>query len=316
MAYFEQAAEAYELTADKFARSDKAADALFNAGVLRQALGQHRRAIGHYEAYATRFRDRKDAEDVAFRVGAVYEAAGDDGRADRAFRDYVKRYRGGEHLVEAHTRAGRTSLRLGQLRRAKGELDDALEAYTRLRGEPRRVATPWAAEARYQQGELLYREYASFSLDVPPARLKRTLEKKTKLLDDAMAIYLDVVEYRDPEWATAALYRIGAVFEEFAKAMQEAPTPKGLSAEEQQVYRDELDVHVIDIEERAIELYTTGYTKALQLRVYNKYTRLLREALTRMARSQYPAEAEARDESRLGDRPPRPAIIHEVRRDD
>jgi len=74
------AAAAFEVVIKDFGQSKYAADAVYNAGVLRQALGQHEKAIGHYQDYTKRFKDRKDAAEVAFRIGVVYEDAGDDGR--------------------------------------------------------------------------------------------------------------------------------------------------------------------------------------------------------------------------------------------
>jgi TolA-binding protein len=315
-AYFERAAETYEFVAKKFAKGKYGADSLYNAGVLRQALGQPRRAIKHYEKYAKRFKKRNDAADVAFRVGVVYEEADDDGRANRAFQAYAKRYRRGKHLVQAHTRAGRTAFRLGHTKRAASEFKAALKAFKGLKGEQRELNMAWAAEARYYEGELEFKKYAKISLNVKPRKLKRTLDKKSKTLESAMNVYLDVVEFGDPQWATAGLYRIGHIFEEFATAMQEAPPPPELNEQEQQVYRDQLDNYVINIEERAIELYTAGYQKALELKVYNKYTRLLRQALGRMAASQFPKENEAREGNRLADVPPQPALVKEVLRDD
>jgi len=314
-AYFERAADAYEEVADKYPRGEHGADALYNAGVLRQALGQNRRAIAHYQRYAKRFRDRKDAPEVAFRVGVVHEQAGDDKKAGAAYRSYLKRYRRADNAIEAHTRAGRTALKLRQQRRARESFGDALKLYKRADGDERKAATPWAAEARYRQGELLFEEYAAISLDVKPRKLKRTLDKKSKLLGEALELYLEVVEFGDPQWATAALYRMGQVYEQFANSMINAPVPKGLSESEAEVYRSELDNYVIDIEEQAISLYTTGYQKALDLGVYNKYTRLLREALGRMAASQFPPETESREGQRMGDRPPPPAILKEVVRE-
>ena len=136
-----------------------------------------------------------------------------------------------------------------------------------------------------------------------------------KLLDQASVIYLDVVSYRDPQWATAALYRIGAVMEGFARSLREAPTPSGLSGAEQKLYREQLDNEVITIEEKAIELYTVGYHKALALKVYGEFTRKLREALGRMAASRFPPNKESREALRLGGLAPEPVLVKEVVRD-
>src|SRR6185295_6393962 len=120
--YYDRAAKAYELVWTRFRTGSKAADALYNAALLRQALGQNKEAIAHYSEYAKKFASRANAADVAFNIGVVHENAGDDGPAFAAFTDYTRVYRSsGKRIVEAHTRAGRTALRLGQLKRAKEE---------------------------------------------------------------------------------------------------------------------------------------------------------------------------------------------------
>lgn len=317
MAYFDRAAEAYETCFQKYPRSQHAADCLFNAGVLRQALGQPQRAIRHYQAYAKKHRDRKDAPEVAFRIGVVYEAAGDQGRADRAYRDYARRYRhGGAHLIEAHTRSARLALSLGHTRRASKELETALSMYKRLKGDDATAQREWAAEARYLEGELIYRDYKKIKLDVKPRKLEKTLDKKFKMLEKAQTVYLGVVDVGDLQWGTAALERIGQIYEEFAKSLRDAPIPSSLSKSDADLYREALENKIVQIEDRAIEVYTAGYQKALDLKVFNKHTKGMREALGRMAANQFPPEHEIRLHSRVGDRPPKLKMVTEVVRGD
>ncbi len=315
MAYYDRAAEAYELVTKRYGRTKRGANALFNAGVLRQALGQNRKAIAHYQLYARRHRQRKDASEVAFQIGVVYEQAGNDGRADRAFKSYASRYRSGAHRIEAHTRAGRALLRLGRTRRAAREFSTALRLYKNLKGKQATPHTLWAAQARYYQGELIHKQYQRIKLAVKPRQLKKTLRRKLKLLDKAQAVYLDVVQMGDLQWATAALYRIGHIYELFATAMQDAPTPKGLSEADQDAYRAALDDMVVEIEEKAKKLYVGGYNKSLELKVYNKYTRKIRTALGRLASSKYPPENEIRYPVQIGDRVPMPELVKEVVRE-
>src|SRR5262249_24731477 len=120
--YYDRAAKAYELVWSRFRTGTLAADALYNAAVLRQALGQNKEAIAHYAEYAKKFSSRQNAPAVAFNIGVVYESAGDDGPAYTAFADYARVYRStGKRLAEAHTRAGRAAFRLGQLKHAKDD---------------------------------------------------------------------------------------------------------------------------------------------------------------------------------------------------
>jgi len=313
VASFDQAVEAYELVAARYPNGAHGADARFNAGVLRQALAQPKRAIEHYQIYARRYRrTQRDAEEVAFRVGVVREEAGDQARAERAFGEYAQSYPRGSHALEALMRAGRCAYRQGQLGRAERRFVEVIARWKRGSPAERRAQLSAAAEARYYQGELLYRKYDRISLNVRPRLLGRTLKLKMKLLDEASVVYLDVVDYRDPEWGTAALYRIGAVMEEFARSLREAPTPGGLSAAEQKLYREQLDNEVIGIEEKAIDLYSVGYQKALSLKVYSEFTRKLREALGRMAASRFPPNKEAREGVRLGEIAPQPPLVKEV----
>ncbi len=315
VAYFDRAAEAYEVVVKSFPQSKQTADALYNAGVLRQALGQSDRAIAHYQDYARRYKDRKDAAEVAFRIGVVYEDAGEDGKADQAFRGYAATHRGvPRRVLEAHVRAARTSLRLGQTRRASEQLDIALKLHQRMEPKDKAAAKSWAAEARYYQGELLFKAYEKVGLAVKPKLLDKTLARKSELLGRAQGAYLSVVDYEDLKWATASLYRVGQIYDSFAEALRTAPTPGGLSEAEATAYREALDTYVLEIEEKAIELFSTGYQKAIQMQVYDAYTKKIREALGRLAATQYPPEREARGAARQGDRPLDIDLIDEVDR--
>ena len=57
--------------------------------------------------------------------------------------------------------------------------------------------------------------------------------------------------------------------------------PRDLSAEEKRLYRDELEKAVIVIEDKALDAYRSGYAKALEIGVYNKHTRALRDGAGR-----------------------------------
>jgi len=313
--FYDKAATSYELVWAKFRTGPHSADALFNAGLLRQALGQNKEAIAHYQEYAKKFRERKDAPDVAFNIGVVYENAGDEGPAHKAYEDYAKVYRStGKRVVEAYTRAGRMSFKAGKYNDARSELATAQKLWKALAGDAKKAATPWAAEARYYEAELVFRDYEKVTLDVNPKQLEKALKTKSKLLGDAEKIYSSVVDFQDLKWATAALFRIGQVYDGFAESLVNAATPKGLSTEQAQAYRDALDVYVVEIQDKAVQAFGTAYNKAIQMQVYDEYTAKIREALGRLAADKYPPERESRDKERIGDRPPRPAFVTEVAR--
>ena len=290
-ALWDQAARFYQTLAERYPKDTHAADALFNAGLLREHLGDTQSAITAYTQYAQRYRTRDDVRQVAFRVGVVYADAGQHEAAARAFGEYALKYPGTPQTIEAFSRQGAELIAAGQDKRAAGPLKEAVALYRRGADKS---AAPAAAHARYLEGEILFRDFERLKLASDPKKLKRTLDEKSKLLEQAKQAYIDVVTFNDPEWATASLYRIGDAYERFSKALRGAPVPKELNADEQQVYRDELEKVVVVVEDKAIDAYKGGYQKALQLGVYNEFTQKLRAALGRMSDQEFPAENEAR----------------------
>jgi TolA-binding protein len=327
IAYYDKAADLYEQLASKYPQNTHAADALRSAGVLRQSLGQHDRAIKHFGEYARRFKDKSDAKEVAFHVGLVREEQKDWKQAAASFADFARTYPGDAKTIEAHTREADAYLSAGSDAKAKEASAKALALYSggghgaRGKGGGKSAAASgeeagyYAAQARYIQGELIFHDYERIKIAGKPKQLAKVLEEKAKLLEQAKSIYLDVVTYQSPEWATAALLRIGQGYEAYAKAMRNAPVPKDLNEEEKQVYRDELEKVVIVIEDKAIDAYKSGYAKALQIGVYNKHTQTIRQSLSRLAENEYPKENEIRLMARMGE--PRATLdrIEEVRRD-
>jgi TolA-binding protein len=323
IAYYDKAAVLYEQLAQKYPQDKHAADALRSAGVLRQSLGQHDRAIKHYGEYARRYKDRSDAKDVAYQVALVHEDQKDWRAAAQSFAAYSKTYPNDSKTVEALAREADAYLKAGNDGAAKEAAQRALAAYSgggkgkhgKAAASAGEEASYYAAEARYIQGELVFRDYERLKIAGKPKQLAKVLEEKAKRLEEAKQIYLEVVTYQSPEWATAALLRIGQGYEAYAKAMRNAPVPKDLSEEEKQVYRDELEKVIVVIEDKALDAYKTGYAKALQIGVYNKHTQTIRQALSRLAENEYPKEAEVRLSTRPGE--PRIALerIEEVRRD-
>jgi tetratricopeptide (TPR) repeat protein len=251
--FFDRAAKSYELVVDKFGHDKgdpKVADALFNAGVLRQALGQNDRAIAHYKKYKDQYASRKDAPDVAFNIGVVYQEAGQEGPAYSAFADYGRTYRSnGRRVIEAHVRAGLMSLKLGQSKRAKDDFAAAQNLYKHANGKEKAEGKSWAAQARYMEGELIFRDYEKVTLDVKPNQLEKALKLKSKLLAEAEKVYSSVLDYQDLKWATAAMYRVAQVYDGFAESLVNASTPKGLSADQAEAYRTTLDTYVVNIQQ-------------------------------------------------------------------
>jgi tetratricopeptide (TPR) repeat protein len=265
-----------------------------------------------YTEYEKQYRGRPETQKVAFQKGLVLVERKDWKGAAAAFGEYARSYDKDPTAVEALVRKADAHLHMGDEGATREALSRALSlARGRHKGEE---TAGFAAEARFRQGELASREFEKVKLTGKPRQLRRALEEKAKLLEEARKIYLDVVSFRDPEWATLALLRIGQAYEGYGKAMRKAEVPRDLSAEEKRIYREELEKAVIVIEDKALEAYRSGYAKALEIGVYNKHTRALRQALSDLDRGTFPKEAEARPGLRVAELKTALAPILEIQR--
>ncbi|MDW8362912.1 MAG: tetratricopeptide repeat protein [Myxococcales bacterium] len=287
IAQFSDAARWYETYAQRFPDGPRAADAAYNAVLLRLTAGEHDEAVAAGRRFLERFPRHEARDDVWFFVGRAHEAAERWAEAARTYREYLRIARSADRRIEATTRLAQVLLRAGQRREAERELEEAVRL-GRRGGVRLGEGLYFAAQARYLQGELVLREFEAVRIEGDVAGLRQRLERKSQLLARAATIYTDVVEFRVAEWVTAALYRIGQVYEQFAESLRGAPVPEGLNEEERQSYQDQLAAFVVPIEERALSAYEGGYRKALELRIYNTWTARLREALTRLNDVQYP----------------------------
>lgn len=313
IANYAEAAALFEQLAAKHPQAPQAADALFRAGALRQALGQLDRAVAHLAAYEKQQRGRPESRDVQFQRAVLLAERKDWRPAAAAFAEFAQQQPKDARAVEACVREAEAHMALQADARAKEALDRGLALHRRAGKQE--AAVTFAAHARYLQGELLYREFAQVKIAGRPRALARSLEEKAQLLDRAKAVYLDVLSFKVAEWATAALLRVGQAYQGFAKALRQVKVPRELTPEEQQVYREELEKHVIVIEEKALEAFRSGHAKAMEIGVYDKHTRALRLALSELDQTEFPPDVEARPSLRASEAHAALEPIEEIRRD-
>jgi TolA-binding protein len=287
IAQFKDAARFYEAYAERFPKAPKAADAQYNAVLLRVTAKDHDAAIAGGKRFLGKFASDPAVDDVYFLIGRAQAQKGEPSEAAATYRQYIKRSKNRDRKIEASARLGQALLEAGDRKAADKAFDDATVEAKRGKGKLGQ-GRYYAAQARFLQGDEVLREFEAVAIDGNLSSLGARLKQKAKLLGKAATIYSDVVQFQEAEWVTAALYKIGNSYESFAKSLTDAPMPEGLNESEQQVYRDELAMFVVPMEERALEAYAGGYEKARELGIYNRWTVLMREGLTRMNDVEYP----------------------------
>ena len=287
-----EAASYDEKLVEKYPKDTHARDASFNAVIARVALGHYadatRDANKYLEQYASA--DPDDADEVTFMLGQAHEKAKKWNEAAKLYSNYVARAKNLDHKIEAYVRLAQVRVELKDSKGADAALEQAVKlGKGKSAGKALKEGRVHAAHARYLQGERLVAEYDAITLDASGPELKKRLDKKKDLLKQAGGVFADCATMGAGEWTTAALYRIGYIFEGFASALKGAKPPPNASQAEQDAFHDIVDPIATQFTEKAIDSYESGWKKAIELKIFNKWTAEMRAALSRLNDVEYPA---------------------------
>lgn len=261
--------------------------ALFNAGLWFEATGDLDRAVAAFGEYAKRFAAERDAPDVALAAAAAFERA-------RRSQDAMKQY---DAFLTAYAKDPRVSeakrldvryrqfLLVGQ--RPAEEVErlarELAAGYGRLAGADRETerARLAAAHARFVLLEPRFRAYEELRFR-KVGTFKRDREQKEKLLGELERGYAEVLALKDPEFAIAALSRIGLLYAGFAGEIAALPDPPGLDEDQLGMFRSELESrYVFPVEEKAVEAFEKAVAKAAELGLYGEWATLAQDRLNR-----------------------------------
>ena len=186
--------------------------------------------------------------------------------------------------LEAQVQLGICQVDSGDLDTGEKTLRSALagaQAAT-SRGEPVDDYTP--AQAQFFLGEVyrLHCEAVTFDAEAKADQLSQTLEYKAELLLSAQGHYLRAIKVGNGYWATAAGERIGSLYEVLHKQMMESPVPKELSAEEGEVYRQEVRRRIRILLTKAIGVYESTVATAERIGSSGPFVERARASLERM----------------------------------
>jgi tetratricopeptide (TPR) repeat protein len=268
------------------------ADALFNAALYHEGLGEDEVAIAEYNKYVDYTEakkpgfDKNDAPEVFLGTARIHEKArshklaaetyetyltrfGKQVTADRA---YLARYRQMVAMRELHPPTV-NGAKYSEDRDVQKLISELISGYPKLDEKARNLDPVIDAfgHARFLTAEPLWREYVAVSFK-DPKKVLADLKAKIKMIDQVKNAYTGVVETRSGEWAIASLTRIGLGYEDFARDLLDSPDPKGLNEDQLQMYRAELENKAFPYEDKAVEFLELALNKSTEYRIYGEWS--------------------------------------------
>ena len=103
-----------------------------------------------------------------------------------------------------------------------------------------------------------------------------------------------MIQFRRPDWAIAALYQIGASYQDFAENIRKSAIPKRLNYDQKEIYRGVLEDAAVKVEDNAVEAYKKALDIALQESWFNQYSKKAEIALAQLRPKEYRRPSELR----------------------
>ncbi|MCY1033701.1 tetratricopeptide repeat protein [Corallococcus sp. BB11-1] len=283
--------------AERKAQVDEAgawvADALFNAGVWYDGLGESQKAVTAWNSYLTRFKDRKDVPQVAFSIGLVWEKEKKWGDAARAFSAFVDTYgrdsrtaAGQPYLARYHELLAYQKMK--DVRGQEKAQDELVRGWNKLAEGVRKdpVVLNAYGHARFLALEPTWKRFSDIKF-TRVSTIRRDLTAKQREMQRVEKEYAAVLATGSGEWGIAALTRIGLAYADFARNIMDSPDPSGLDDDQLSMYRGELETLALPLEDKASEALEKGLQKAYELGIYSEWTLAAQDQVNRLRPGAY-----------------------------
>jgi TolA-binding protein len=293
-----------------YAKYEHERDAAYNAVVLREATGEHDRAVLDGGKFLAAFGGSTEADEVVLQMGRAHQNAGRAKDAADLYRRYLSHASNLDHRAQGLVLLAQADAKAGDERGADASLEEAVGLAKKRARELGAEGKYAGAHARYMQGEQILAKFEHIQIQGDVKQLKARLKRKTELLKDAAKVLLDCVSMGVAEWTTAALYQIGHVYEAFAKSLRDSPPPPEVKTEDEKSnYGAQIEEFAVPMEERSLDAYENGWKKAMDLGIYNQWTARMRDALGRLNSELYPPFKETGFDVRSQGPLPLPALV-------
>ena len=295
---FDRAVTSLLSLVDKYPQFPERADALYRAASIQEDTQQYRAAAANFERYAELFPSRPDTAETFYRTARNFQKLKDTKNELRVYDAFAKRYgndpKNATKVIEGLARTADVFVEQGNERAAKAAFERVVKEFDARGLQPNTPVAVHPAKARFKLVEYDFAKYEALKLQGSLVNQGKTIQEMQKQLAALKSKYGEVTAYKSVEWTLASFYRIGHLYQVFAQALYAAPVPPGMSEEEEESYRTQLEDVAVPIEDEAVKNFQFAYEKAREFRVTNEWTKKILQALNKYKPSDYPLFKEER----------------------
>ncbi len=284
-ARYPEAVAAYLAYADKYPTDEKTPDYVFNAALWKEGLGDDTGAVALWQRYVKAFPTRPDVPKIAFNIGLIWQRQKEWKKVADTWaayqRDYAKTAQPGQLFLARYNEAQA----LHELRKEDPNVGviyaELLRRYATLpEAEKLPPVIDAAAHARFALLEPAFNEFQAYHLNYTrQSDLVYALKVKSGKMAKLTDAYTDLIKYGSPLYSEAALCRLGQAYGNFNRKLLDAPMPRGLTPDQEDLYRTTLENQALPLEDKAVEAYEKAVASSSKTGVYSDWTLLAEEQL-------------------------------------
>jgi TolA-binding protein len=263
--------------ADAWPQDEKAPDLLFDAALWKEALGDDAGALQLWQRYLKQYPGRPDGPKIAFNVGLVLERQREKRKAaDHWYgyqREYAKSASPGQLLLARY----HEGLALRELSPSDKSvplvLAEVTRRYAQLQAADRQgPLLEAAAHARFLLLEPAFADFLAIQFNYTRQQdLVYVLKVKSGRMGKLQEAYAEVIQYGSPLYTQAALCRLGEAYANYNRRLLDAPVPRGLSPEQEELYRSTLENQALPLEDKAVEAFEKAVATASRTGAYSDW---------------------------------------------
>ena len=285
LALYSEAAQYYEDYVEGAPQGESVRDALINATTCRRGLGEYDAAIQNVRTFM-RYNDPDVVEqaqanaEAAYTIAEIYREEGDTGRALDQYESVIDEYAAilPGRAMEAHIRIAEIYEQRGQPDRATEWYQGAVDFWASLAEETRAAflasGRDAAAKAHFMLGERIFAEFEAIEFRGNEEAVQAAFMQSQEAGTRAQSAYAMVIPIGSPGWSVAALTRTGRLYHVFFEKVIDSPIPEGMSAIEEEVYREEIEIRAAEYKGIAMDMYAAAIETARSAGYFSSFAEL------------------------------------------
>jgi TolA-binding protein len=298
---YAKAAQEFEALAKADPKSPLAADYHYNVAVIQAGLRMYPQSVKNFEIYFAKTKKRERSE-VYYIIADQFERQKLSSRAIQYYKLYIDSNPTNlSHLIEAHFKIADYSDQLKRRNDAKEWYEKTIGVQRRLSSRTKGVGAWYAAESKLRITKPLLDDLKSIRIPQNPANQAKAVDNKLKILNEMNLELAKVIKYDSGDQVVAALVLVGQGYENMVRAIEAAPLPKGLNAQETEQYKQGI-VKVTDpFKQKAIENFQSALNRSYELNAYNDSVYTAMKSLNSLQPGSVPSPGEVVQMERVPD---------------